>query len=130
MTEGWMTGGVSSLDIKLEQFGAANEQVSAQLQGIAGLALWLGVGSSTLTGRIQGDKLDLTLLSERDELLRGCVYRREIRVTTQVKGDRLRDGVITHLFRAPAGPACPGIDRCQAVQTFDGTRIDLADAGL
>ncbi|MDX2024555.1 MAG: hypothetical protein SF187_30215 [Deltaproteobacteria bacterium] len=123
MTDGWMPGAVSSFEIKLQQFGEDNEQVSAELQGILGLAFWLGVGSSTLTGRIEGDELSLTLLGAKDEMLRGCTYRREVRVTARVQSDRLRDGRITHIIRTDA--ACPGISGCELQQTFDGTRIDV-----
>lgn len=125
MFDGWMPGSVNSIEIKIEQFGDDEGDINAQLQGLLGFVFWAGLGTSTLTGNIKGEDLDLTLLGTKDEILRGCTFRREIRVTARAKSDRLRDGRITHVLRTAGGQVCATLNACQAIQTFDGTRIDV-----
>jgi hypothetical protein len=127
MFEEWAPGSVNAFEIKLEQFGEKKSDVNAQLQGLVGLAFWAGIGTSTLTGKIDGEELDLTLLGTKDEVTKGCVFRREIHVTAQVQKDRFREGRIVHMLRATPGGSCGPLNGCQTMQTFDGTRIDLPD---
>lgn len=128
MFDGWMPGSVNSLELKIDQFGDDQGDINAQLQGLLGFVFWAGVGTATLTGTISGEDLDLTLLGTKDEMLRGCTFRREIRVKVKSKADRLTNGRLTHVLRATGASTCETLNACEAIQTFDGTRIDVADA--
>lgn len=124
MFDGWTPGTVAGLEIVIDQFGDGGRDVKARLDGLAGLGFWLALGTAELSGRIEGDQLSLTMLGINDEkALNGCVFRRELRVTAQVDGDRLRQGRIVHIPTAGTAPECQMFVSCQALQSFDGTKV-------
>ncbi len=124
MFNGWMPGALATFDIVIDQFGAKGRDVSARLDGFLGLAFWIGLGTADLSGRIEGDQLSLTMLGINNETAAdGCVFKREIRVTAQVEGDRLTRGRISHIPTGSSGDACQMYKTCRAVQTFDGRRL-------
>jgi len=129
MFEGWTAGGVGTFEIVMNQFGEDRREVNARLDGLLGLALWLGLGTQDLSGVVEGDELSLTMFGARDETAStGCVFRREIRVKTRIEGDRLRNGEIIQRPRPISGTGCERESTCRALQSFDGVRVGAADA--
>lgn len=122
--DNWVPGAVAGFEIVIEQFGEENRELAARLDGLAGLALWVGLGTAELKGRVEGNELSLILRGVNNETASdGCVFRRELRVTAEVDGDRLVGGRIAHFPMRTGAPECPNLVNCEALQTFDGRRV-------
>jgi hypothetical protein len=99
----------------------AGSLVDAQVQGVAGLALALVMGSDTFKGNISGNALDLSISGTMPGSNGTCAYTRESRLTGKVVGDVIT-GSVTYRFVTNKTADCGTRDTCQDVQIFNGTR--------
>ena len=121
--EGWMPGG-GAFEIVIRQGGSNEREIEATLEGVVGLVLWFGLGTNALVGSIEGDQLSLAMFNTKPETAaNGCLFKRELQVTAQVDGDRLKHGRVLHIPTAGPEPQCQQYRACQALQTFDGRRL-------
>lgn len=100
---------------------ATGSQVEAQVQGVAGLALALEMGSSTFTGNVSGNALDLSISGTMAGSNGTCAYTRKAHLVGTVSGDVIT-GSVSYGFATNKTADCGTRDTCQDVQIFNGTR--------
>jgi hypothetical protein len=111
-TPGAMTTGVT---VAVTQCGS---QVCANVQGLAGVYLSLGVGTSTLTGTLNGNAATLTASATHTQ--GGCMYTTTATATATFDGNTMQ-GTIT--YTDSGGSGCVGaMQQCTSEQTFAGSR--------
>ena len=108
----------SGVGMVLTQTGS---QVDAQVQGVAGLALGLVVGSDTFKGNVSGNALDLSISGTMPGSNGTCAYTREARLLGKVASDVIT-GSVTYRFVTNMTADCGTRNTCQDVQIFNGTR--------
>jgi len=96
-------------------------QVDAQVQGVAGLALALVMGSDTFKGTVAGNALDLSISGTMPGSNGTCAYTRDARLAATVSGDVIQ-GSVTYRYVTNKTADCGTRDTCQDVQIFNGTR--------
>jgi hypothetical protein len=96
-------------------------QVSAQVQGVAGIALQLGMGSDTFTGHVSGSSLDLAISGTMAGSQGTCAYTRNARLEAKLVGDAL-SGTLTYTYATNKAADCGTLSTCQDVQLMNGTR--------
>jgi hypothetical protein len=111
--------GTSSTGVTVEvtQDGS---NVTAKVQGAAGLALGLAMGSATFTGKVSGNSLDLSISGTVSGSSGTCAFTRNAHLVGTVAGDVLT-GTVTYTF-ATNKTDCGTRDTCQDTQVFNGTR--------
>ncbi len=112
--------GESSTGVSLvvTQSGA---DVRATVQGVAGLALGLSMGSDTFTGTVSGDALDLWIAGTMSGSSGTCAYTRNAHLVAKLSGDVLT-GTVTYTFASNKTADCGFRDTCQDMQLFTGAR--------
>jgi hypothetical protein len=108
----------SGVQLVVTQTGS---QVSAQVQGVAGIALALVMGSDTFQGTVSGNTLDLTISGTLAGSNGTCAYTRNARLVADVSGDVIT-GSVTYSFATNKTADCGIRDTCQDIQKFNGTR--------
>ena len=109
---------IGGVGMVLTQTGS---QVDAQVQGVAGLALGLVVGSDTFKGNVSGNALDLSISGTMPGSNGTCAYTREARLLGKVASDVIT-GSVTYRFVTNMTADCGTRNTCQDVQIFNGTR--------
>jgi hypothetical protein len=99
----------------------AGSEVSAQVQGVAGLALALAMGTDTFTGKVAGDNLDLSIAGTMAGSGGTCAYTRNARFQAKLSGDVLV-GSVTYTYATNKTADCGAKDTCQDIQAMNGTR--------
>jgi hypothetical protein len=113
-TVGDMTSGVT---VVITQNGTS---AIAEVQGFAGGYLDIAFGSSTFSGNVDGDSLDLFLAGTRPQTSGNCTYTYDGRIRATLTGDAL-NGSLTYSSNGNDNTDCAAIV-CDSVQDFSGSR--------
>ena len=108
----------SGVQIVVTQNGA---EVSAQVQGVAGLALAIAMGSDTFTGKVAGNSIDVSIDGTMAGSSGTCAYTRNAHFEAELSGDVLV-GTVTYTYATNKTADCGGKDACQDIQAMNGTR--------
>jgi hypothetical protein len=95
--------------------------VTAKVQGVAGLGLGLATGSDTFTGKLSGNTLDLSISGTVSGSSSTCAFTRDAHLVATISGDVLT-GSVTYTYATNKTPDCGTRDTCQDVQLLNGTR--------
>jgi hypothetical protein len=95
--------------------------VTAKVQGAAGLGLSLATGSDTFTGKISGNSLDLSIIGTVAGSSGTCAFTRNAHLVGTLAGDLLT-GSVTYTYATNQNADCGTRDTCQDIQRFNGTR--------
>ncbi len=95
--------------------------VTAKVQGVAGVALSLATGSDTFTGRVSGNSLDLSIIGTVAGSSGTCAFTRDAHLVGTLAGDLLT-GSVTYTYATNKTADCGIRDACQDMQLFNGTR--------
>jgi hypothetical protein len=110
----------SGVEIVVAQPGAGSD-VTGQVQGVAGLALALAMGSDTFTGKMAGNSLDMSISGTMAGSNGTCAFTRNAHLDAKLSGDVLT-GTVTYTFATNKTADCGTRDTCQDIQAFNGTR--------
>jgi len=113
-TVGAMTSGVT---VVITQNGA---NAIAEVQGLAGGYLSFAFGSSTFSGDVDGNHLDLFLSGTRPQTSGNCTYTYDGNIKATLVGDAL-NGSLTYSSNGNNNTDCAAIV-CDSVQDFAGSR--------
>ncbi len=108
----------SGVQVVVTQTGS---QVSAQVQGVAGIALALAMGKDTFAGTVSDTRLDLAIAGTMPGSNGTCAYTRNARLLATVSGD-VMVGTVTYTYATNKTADCGTRDTCQDIQDFNGTR--------
>ena len=111
-TPGAMASGIT---VQVTQSGS---QVSANVMGFSGLALSLGVGSSTLVGQLSGSQA--TLSASANHVQGSCTYTTTATANITWNGNTMQ-GTISYTD-AGNGSSCGVVQQCTSEQSFAGSR--------
>lgn len=114
----WTTGATSTATVTLTQ---SDNNVTAVVGGVAGLALDLGLGGHSFTGKISGGDLDLHLFGTRSNTSGNCTYTVNAEIRAVVSGNMLT-GQIDYKSATNGNPDCSAIDHCDSFQELSGPR--------
>ena len=95
--------------------------VTAKVQGVAGLALALATGSDTFAGKVSGDSLDLSIDGSVAGSSDTCAFTRNAHLVGTVAGDLLT-GSVTYTYATNKTPDCGTRDTCEDIQLLTGAR--------
>ncbi len=112
-TPGAMSTGVT---VAVTQSGS---QVSANVMGFSGLALTLGVGSSTLVGQLSGSQA--TLGASANHTQGGCTYTTTATANITWNGNTMQ-GTISYTDSGNGSSDCGVLQACTSEQSFAGSR--------
>jgi hypothetical protein len=115
----WTAGMMTNATVTITQ--SANDDVTALVTGVAGLALDFGLGSHSFTGKIRGSSLDLKLFGTRSNSMGNCTYTLNAAIRAVVTGDMMA-GQIDYTSATNGNPDCSGIENCDSFQDLTGTR--------
>jgi hypothetical protein len=108
----------TGVQIVITQTGA---QASAKVNGVAGLALGLSMGTDTFTGSVAGNNLDLSIDGTMAGSSGTCAYTRNAHLQAKLSGDVLV-GTVTYTYATNRTADCGSLSACEDVQAFNGTR--------
>ena len=108
----------SGVQVIITQSGG---DVTCQVQGVAGLALALAMGSDTFAGKMAGNSLDASIAGTTPGSSGTCAYTRNARLQAKLSGDTLT-GSVTYTYATNQTADCDGKNSCKDVQAFNGTR--------
>jgi len=108
----------SGVGVVVTQTGS---QASGQVQGVAGLALALAMGSDTFTGNVAGNSLGLSISGTMAGSSGTCAFTRNAHLAATLSGDVLT-GSVTYTFATNKTADCGTRDTCKDIQVFNGTR--------
>ena len=115
---GWTEGSMlTNIGVTLTQ---QDDNVTAIVNGVAGASLVLSIGSSTFTGKVNGQSLDLMVYGTRQATTDACTYTFNAELDATLIGDLL-SGTI-HYRPATAGTCDAAFKSCSNDQDFNGTR--------
>lgn len=114
-TVGNQTSGVS---VAITQSGTS---VTANVTGGVGVVLDFAFGSSMFMGSVDGDALDLKLLSNKPQTSGNCTFTYDGEIAATSSGDILT-GRINYTPATNGHPECVSIEGCITYQDFNGSR--------
>ena len=115
----WTSGATSSATVTVTQ---SQNNVTAVVNGVAGVALNLGLGSNSFTGKIDGGDLDLHLFGTRINTAGNCTYTLNAEIRASVNGNNL-SGQIDYTSATNGNPDCATIGKCDSFQDLSGMRM-------
>lgn len=119
MFANWMVGNqTSNVPVELTQSG---ESASATVNGVAGVALDLALGSRIYTGKVDGDHIALDLFGTRAQQSGNCAFTYNSRIDADITGDTLV-GRVEYTAQTNNNPDCAALENCLSFQDFNGTR--------
>jgi hypothetical protein len=115
----WVVGDNSTgIPLTVTQNGS---DVTAMLEGATGVWVEAVLGDRTFTGKVSGDKMDVTLYGTRSLTQGNCTYTVNARAVATLANDALT-GSIDYTPATNGNPDCSTIDGCVSTQAFNGTR--------
>lgn len=114
-TVGAMTSGV---DVKIAESGSS---VTADVTGGTGAVLDFAFGSSSFTGTIDGNQLNLTLEGTRVQQSGTCTYTYNGQIIATANGDTMT-GRINYTPATNGNSSCTAVAGCLTYQEFNGSR--------
>ena len=115
----WTTGPVAgTVTLVVTQSGAS---ASADVQGLARVALDALVGGHVFTGGVDGTGVDLTIVGTQAASQGACAYTMDADLVGELAGDTLT-GSVFYRARTNAAADCGALTGCQSQQDFAGAR--------
>jgi len=114
----WTSGATSAAPVTLTQSG---NNVTAVVNGLAGLALDLAVGGHSYAGKVNGTTLELNLFGTRSNTAGNCTYTLNARIHAVLDGMNLT-GQVDYTSATNGNPDCAGIASCDSFQDLSGSR--------
>jgi hypothetical protein len=114
-TVGEMT---SNIGVTVTQQGTS---ATVEVMGLTAVLLDLLLGSSTFSGTVDGNSLDLKALGTNPQTTGNCTFTYDAAIDTHLDGDVLT-GEIHYTTATNGNPDCAPIADCVTVQDFNGTR--------
>ena len=114
----WTAGMMTTATVTLTQ---SSNNVTAVVTGLGGLALDVGLGSHSFTGKINGSTLDLDLFGTRSNSSGNCTYTINAKIRAVLDGDMLT-GQIDYTSATNGNPDCAAIEGCDSFQDIAGSR--------
>lgn len=116
--QNWMEGNTFNADVTITQNGSS---ATATVNGAAGLALDLLLGTHTFTGSVDGNAIKLTATGTRANTSGNCTYTYNSEIDATLTGDTLT-GKINYRAATNNNSDCATIQGCTSYQDFNGTR--------
>lgn len=95
--------------------------VTGVLEGLPAVFFDLWIGSSTLTGEVEADEFEMTVLGTNPSQDGGCEFTTNATMTGTIDGDAL-SGTIDYTQATNRDPDCAEREDCHSLQAFNGTR--------
>jgi hypothetical protein len=115
----WTVGNTASgIPVTITQAGA---DATADVGGLAQVALDGGLGGHVFTGPVNGDDIDLTLFGTRSFNQGNCTYTYNGEIIGTLSGNTL-DGEIHYSAATNSNPDCSSLQGCVSIQAFSGVR--------
>lgn len=108
----------SSIPVVITQDGS---NVTATVNGGAGIVLDLALGSRVYNGDVDGDDVFLELFGTRAQQSGDCTFTYNSVIDASIAGDVLT-GRIEYRAATNDNPGCAAIEGCLSFQDFNGTR--------
>lgn len=119
MFQDWMEGNTAQgIPLTIVQDGSA---VTATVEGLTGGVLQLWTGSKTFTGRVDGDRVTMTLHGTRSFTEGTCIFTVNVTASANLEGD-VMTGALDYTYATNKAPDCGFRDSCHTRQAFNGTR--------
>ena len=117
--ENWVVGNqATNIPVVITQSGA---DVTATVNGAAGVVLDLALGARVYTGTVDGNDLLLELFGTRGQQRGNCSFTFNSNIDASISGDTLT-GRIDYRAATNANPDCAPLEGCVSFQEFNGTR--------
>ena len=118
MLDNWEVGKSSSdIPFLIEQ---QDKNLNGTLQGVAGLALGLAIGTNKFQGTANGAAFDITAYGIVMHTQGACMYELNAEISGSISGDAI-SGTIKYAPATSNSPDCASL-RCSSTQDFNGTR--------
>lgn len=115
----WTPGPISgSVTMVVTQ---SDDAASADVQGLAGVALDALTGGHVFTGSVDGSGVDLAITGTRAMSQGACAYTMDAELTGALSGDSLA-GMVIYRARTNGAADCGALTGCQSQQDFAGAR--------
>jgi hypothetical protein len=101
--------------------GQDGSNVTATINGGAGLVLDVALGGRTYTGDIDGDDVRLELFGTRGQQMGNCSFTFNSTIDAKIEEDTLT-GRIEYRAATNGNPDCAALEDCLSFQDFNGTR--------
>lgn len=96
-------------------------QVTATVEGLAGVSLGINFGSNVYEGDVDGDDIFLELFGSRAQSQGNCAFTYNSVIDASINGDVL-NGRIEYRTATNGNPDCAELQNCVSFQDFNGTR--------
>jgi hypothetical protein len=118
MIQNWEVGkSTSDIPFLIEQ---QDKNLNGTLQGLAGAALFLSIGTNMFAGTATGSEFDITAHGTTMQMQGACMYELNAEIEGSISGD-LISGRIKYAPATSNDPACASL-QCSSTQNFNGTR--------
>lgn len=115
----WTEGNTSTgIPVVITQTDAS---ASAEVMGLAAVALDVALASHVFTGEVDGDDLHLAITGTRSATSGNCTYTYNALLDAALAGDVLT-GTISYEAATNDNSDCAALEGCASVQNFNGTR--------
>lgn len=115
---GWTVGMQNpGVEVVVTQNGDA---AIAEVKGLAGGYLSFAFGSSTFSGDVDGDELNLFLTGTKGQTKGSCAFTYDGRMSATLTGNSL-EGTIDYVANTNSSPDCAAV-ACVSTQEFAGSR--------
>ena len=94
---------------------------SAEVQGVAGLALSALVGGNTFVGTVDGSDVTLRIAGNRMMTMGTCDYHFDATADARLTGDALA-GNVAYTPVTDGATDCGPLEGCETIQMFSGSR--------
>ncbi|HWZ90678.1 MAG TPA: hypothetical protein VNW92_17580, partial [Polyangiaceae bacterium] len=114
----WEVGkSTSDIPFLIEQ---QDKNLNGTLQGLAGIALGLAIGTNKFQGTATGNEFDLTAYGTTMHAQGNCMYELNAEIQGSISGDAI-SGTIKYSPATSNNPDCASL-QCSSTQNFNGTR--------
>lgn len=114
--------GETTSDVKMVIMQATgSSQITAEVQGLAGLALGISMGTATFTGVVSGSTIDASISGTMAGSSGTCAYTRNARLVATLSGDTVQ-GSVVYTYATNKTADCGSKATCQDIQLMNGTR--------
>ena len=115
---GWQVGEQNpGISVVVTQSG---ESATAEIQGFAGLAVGVALGTNKFSGTVDGNELDLLAAGTNPKTMGNCTFTYDGRITATLTGDALQ-GTIVYAANTNNNSDCSAV-KCASSQDFSGSR--------
>ena len=118
---GWMQGNTfTGVTVTITQTPGSSS-ATAMVTGLGSLGLDALLGTSSFTGSVDGDAVDLKAIGTVAQHSGNCTYTADGEIKATLSGDSLA-GTIDYTTQTNNDTDCTGIQGCLSTQDFNGSR--------